>query len=534
MEKSRVIRSAFKVGGFTLLSRFLGLLRDTLTAAAFGTSAAMSDFVVAFRIPNLFRALFGEGALSSAFVPVFMDTRRKEGDALAWLLAKKVISLVATALLGIVVLGTVLATALMNWPALADRAPLILPLARIMFPYMLFICLAALSQAILNSYHRFSLPAFTPSLLNITWILFVLFICPLFGESMNERIYGLAWAVFTAGLIQLAIQLPSLKGLGYKPGFTFDWKDPRVMRVFTLMGPTALGQSVTQVNVMVNGLLARWAAPWAPASLFYAERLLYFPQGILATALGTVLLPVFSGHAADGDTSKLRDTLNHALRTLLFVMAPASIGLFVLAEPITQMLFGWGVFNAESVSHTAIALKFYAPGLFVFCLGKVFVPAFYAMQDTRTPFRVGLLSVALNLTMNVVFIMTWPVNYKHAGLALATVISEGVNGLTLARCLHKKIGSPGWRQILVTVGRAVAGSLVMAVVLVLFHPWLAGELGAAGLHAKVVQIISVLGAIAVGAATYFLFALAIRSPEIGNVKEALLRRGGKQSIEAEL
>jgi putative peptidoglycan lipid II flippase len=242
LEQSKVIRSAFKIGGFTSLSRVLGLIRDTVTAAAFGTSLAMSAFVVAFRIPNLFRALFGEGALSSAFIPVFIKTRQSEGEAAAWVVARKVISLTGLVLAGIVLFGMALATLMLHrYPNLIEHGSMVLPLARIMFPYMLFICLTALSQAILNSYHRFSLPAFTPSLLNLTWIFFVVAICPLLGDTMNERIYGVAWGIFFAGLVQLGAQIPAMIKLGYRPGFQLDFKDERVTRFLKLMGPTALG-----------------------------------------------------------------------------------------------------------------------------------------------------------------------------------------------------------------------------------------------------------------------------------------------------
>jgi putative peptidoglycan lipid II flippase len=527
LEKHRVIRSAFKVGSFTLLSRLLGLVRDTLTASAFGTSAAMSDFVVAFRLPNLFRALFGEGALSSAFVPVFMATRKQEGEASAWLVARKTVTLVAAVLLAIVV-ALIVATLALEWvrPDLAARAPHLLPLARIMLPYILFICLAGLHMAMLNACHQFSLPAFTPSLLNITWILFVLFVCPRLGATQGDQIAGVAWAVFVAGLLQLGVLLPALRRRGYRPGLTWDAADARVRRVFALMGPTALGQSVTQVNVMVNTLLARWAAPWAPASLFYAERLLYFPQGLLATALSTVLLPVFSGHAARGDHAEMRRTLNHSLRTLLFVMIPASVGLLALSGPITQMIFGWGVFDHAAVSHTAIALNFYAPGLIVFCLAKVFVPAFYALQDTRTPFRIGLVAVALNFTLNVIFVLTWPLDYKHAGLAFATVLSEAANGLTLGVLLHRRLGSPGWMSVLAAAGRSLLAAGAMAVALLGVLPHAERGLAALGWAAKAVEVGSVLGCIGVGMLVYFAFALLLRAPEVGFVRDALRRRGG--------
>lgn len=535
VEKNRVIRSAFKVGSFTSLSRVLGLVRDTLTASLFGTSAVMSDFVVAFRLPNLFRALFGEGALSSAFVPVFMATRKQEGDAAAWLLARKVVTLVAAFLLLLVGL-LILATWVIAWmnPNLAARAPQVLPLMRIMMPYVLFICMAGLFMAMLNACHRFSLPALTPSLLNVVWISFVVWVCPRLGAVPEQQIYGVAAAVFVAGLVQMGVQLPALIRLGFKPGFTWDFTDTRVRRVFALMGPTALGQSVTQVNVMVNTLLARWAAPWAPASLFYAERLLYFPQGLLATAMSTVLLPVFSGHAARGDHAEMRNTLNHALRTLLFVMIPASIGLLVLSGPIVQMIFGWGRFDKTAVSHTALALQFYAPGLMVFGLAKVFVPAFYALQDTRTPFRIGLRAVALNFVLNVVFVLTWPLDYKHAGLAFATVLSEGFNGLTLAVLLHRRLGSPGWGSVVRAAVRALGCAALMAMALVVARPLLARGAVQLDCPGKVVELISVLGAMAIGMALYFAAARLTHAPELGFALDALRRRRAPRQVAPDL
>ena len=529
MEQHKVIRSAFKVGGFTSISRVLGLIRDTLTAAAFGTSPAMSAFVVAFRIPNLFRALFGEGALSSAFVPVFIKTRESEGEEAAWTVARKVISLTGLALTAIVLLGVALATLMIHrYPNVIEHGSMVFSLARIMFPYMLFICLTALSQAVLNSYHRFSLPAFTPSLLNLTWIFFVVAVCPLLGSTLDERIYGVAWGIFFAGLVQLAAQIPAMIKLGYRPGFQLDFKDERVTRFLKLMGPTALGQSVTQVNVMINGFLALWAAPWAPAALYFAERLIYLPQGILATALSTVLLPVLSGHAARDAQDSIRTTVNHALRTLLFVMAPASIGLLTLATPITQLVFGWGQFNPTSVGHVALVLKCYAPGLFVFCLAKVFVPAFYSLQDTRTPFRIGLISVLLNFSMNLLVTLTWPRELKAAGLATAAVISEGFNGITLGILLHRRLGSWGWKQIVASVGRNLVAALVMGLSAVAIHAVLFRTGESLRLVAKLNQIQSVLLSILCAMAVYVLMARLFRCKELKDVRDALQKRSSKQ------
>lgn len=524
MEHRRVIRSAFLIGAFTSLSRLFGLVRDFLTAGYFGTSLAMSAFVVAFRIPNLFRALFGEGALSSAFVPVFIEARQKEGEAKAWELAQKVISLIGLVLFSIVMAGILGISLAVRRPDLGQKTAMILPLLRIMLPYMMLICLAAVAQAMLNSYRRFALPAFTPALLNLTWIAFILAVCPRIRGGLERQIFGLAWGVLLAGLIQLGVQLPALMRIGYRPRFSLDLRDARVWKVFMLMGPAALGLAVYQVNAAVDSFLAAWVGTWAPAALFYSERLLYFPQGILATALSTVLLPVLSDHAARADFAKIRETLNSSLRSLLFVMMPASVGLLVLARPIIEMIYEWNRFDATSTQLTARALWFYSPGLMVFCLAKVFVPAFYAIQEPKTPVRVGLACVALNFALNITFILTFPTYWKHAGLALATVVSEGVNGLVLGLFIHRRIGSPGWSQIGRSAARMFCAALSMGIVTGFAQPWLRGWAASHALPTKAAQVIGVMGAIAIAIGFYAVITRVLRCPEWHDVKHALLRR----------
>jgi putative peptidoglycan lipid II flippase len=526
MEKSRIIRSAFIVGGFTSLSRFLGMLRDLATAAMFGTSLPMSAFVIAFRIPNLFRRLFGEGALSSAFIPVFMEARQKQGDEEAWRLANKVFSLVACVLMAITMAGIALASVGMGHVEPGTQKFHILSMTRIMLPYMILICMAALSMAVLNSFHHFAIPAFTPTLMNIVWLAAVIFVCPYLGDTLEKKIYGIAWSVLVSGVLQLAIQVPVLLRHGCRPRFVLDWRDPRVMRVFTLMGPATLGLAVTQINIVVNSLLAGWIGPWAPAALFFSERLLYFPQGILATAMSTVLLPVFAGHAAKQDHAQILDAMNHSLRTLVFVMTPAAIGLLALARPIVQLLYEWGKFDAHSTDLTTAALACYAPGLLIFCYGKVLVPAFYALQDTKTPVLVGLLSVAVNFVLNILFILTWPLYLKHAGLALSTVIADVVNGAVLGFFLTRRLGSPGWRSIFGSQLRALFASGVMAVTCLVAHRALAGVLD--GFHPKVAQAGSVLGAIALGMIVFFVVAKLVGSREIADVIEAVRTRRKKR------
>lgn len=506
------------------MSRGLGLVRDMLMAGFFGTSLPMSAFVIAFTIPNLFRRLFGEGALSAAFVPVFMEARQRDGEDRAWLLARKIISLVGFFLTAVVVAGIVGITLVMKRPELSEQVALTLSLTRVMLPYAVFICLAALAMAILNSYHHFALPAFAPCLLNLIWILTVLLICPWFGPDLESQIFAVAWAVFAAGLVQLGVQIPKLRSYGFRFGWALDLKDRYVRRVFGLMGPASLGMAITQVNVLLDRLMAGWIAVWAPAALFFSERLIYFPQGIFATALSTVLLPVFSGHAARSDHGQILRTINYSLRNLLYVMIPAAVGLFVLARPIVQMIFEWGEFTDTSTVLTVRALMFYTPGLLVFSLAKVFVPAFYALQDTRTPVKVGVWTVALKLALSLTFILTWPLMWKHAGLALATVLAEGINGVVLAALLYRRLGSPGWRTIGWSAGRCLAASAVMGLCAWMAHPRVLSMFMEWGWATKPAQIAAVLAVMSLAVLLYGGLTLALRSPELNDVLGALRRR----------
>jgi len=524
LSKTHFIKSTAIVSGFTALSRVLGLVRDMLMAGVFGTSLYMSAFVVAFTIPNLFRRLFGEGALSASFIPVFIEVRHKEGEGPAWIMVRKVVTLLTLTLLAIVIAAMLVVTAASLWMDLGEKAALVMPLLRIMLPYTVFICLAALSMAILNSYHHYAVPAFTPCLLNFVWIVAVLFICPRFTGDPMGQIGAVAWAVIAAGVLQLGVQIPQLVKYGYRPGLSFDWKDRRMIRILTLMGPAALGLAVTQFNVVIDRLLAIWIGPWAPAALFFSERLIYLPLGVFAVALSTVLLPTFSGHMAVTDTVRMKSTLNRALRNLLFVMIPAAAGLLILSGPIVEMIFEWGNFTRQSTRLTALALQFYAPGLVVFSLAKVFVPAYYAMQDTRTPVRIGLYAVLLNLILNVTFVLTWPLYWKHAGLAFATVLAEGFYALALAVVLHRRIGSPGWRSIGSSVSLCAACTVMMGLTVVYVHSALTLHPGILPLDGKLMQVANVLISIAAGMAVYFGASAALKSSELADVAAALRRR----------
>ncbi|HSR87981.1 MAG TPA: lipid II flippase MurJ, partial [Pontiella sp.] len=364
---------------------------------------------------------------------------------------------------------------------------------------------------------------FAPCVLNLILIIVMLALFPIIGSDEYERVHLLAWAVVLAGVLQMAIQLPALKRFGCPFRFASHWNDPRVRKMLLLMGPAAIGMAVTQFNVLIDRLLAMWIGDWAPAALFYSERMIYFPLGVIATAMGTVLLPTFSAHAAKNDHASMGSTIGHSLRHLLFIMTPASLGLLVLAPHILRTIFEWnGSFDAGSTLLSARALAFYAPGLVVFSAGKVFVPAFYAMQDTRTPVRIGIYVVVLNLIMNITFILTFPLYWKHAGMALATVLAEAAGMFSLASLLCKRIENIPWKETGRTFLRSLLGALIMAGAawLVAHH---ATPLAMAHMPAKLAQLTALTAAIAVGGSAYLLLALVLRAPELREIKTTLRR-----------
>lgn len=517
-----VIRAAKVVSGGTGLSRILGLVREIIMATMFGTSLAKSAFDVAFLFPNLFRRLFGEGALSAAFVPIFTETLEHDGLDGANRLAGKVGTLLATVLFVFVSIGYLVMVVAQQRIDMGAKADAVISLLRVMLPYMFFSCLVALSMGILNSLKHFAVPALTPVLLNVIWIAALIWLCPRLGSTLEEQIHGVAMAVLFAGGVQLLVQLPVLLGKGVMPSLSFDWRDPRVKRMLLMMGPAALGMGIFQINVVIDKVLALYVGEWAPAALTYAERLIYLPLGLVATALGTVLLPTFSSQAARNEPEQIRETLGGALSYVLLIMVPAAIGLIVLARPITEMIYHWPgrKFDDLSTMYTARALMFYAPGLIVFSAFKVIVPAFYAQKNTLTPVKSGVAVVILNLVLNVLFILTWPTGFRHAGLAFSTVIASLVNCTTLSIILHRQLGSPGWQRVSLNAAKSFIGAVIMGVAVSGVHALLTGVPVADQLHVKVVQITAVGISIVCGLAVYVGWALLTCRDEM----KAILRR----------
>jgi putative peptidoglycan lipid II flippase len=463
--------SAAKVGGVTLLSRVLGFVRDLMVARLFGADAGTDAFFVAFKIPNLMRRLFAEGAFSAALVPVLSRYRHRNRPAELKRLVDDMAGTLGVMLLGLTVLGVLTAPLLVllfapGFAADAETHRLAAEMLRLLMPYLLFIGLTALAGGILNTYERFGVPAFTPVLLNLVLIGCALWLAPL----MERPIMALAWGVLIAGLAQLLFQLPFLTRLGLLPRPRFAPRDPGVRRIGRTMLPALFGVSVTQISLLVDTLLASFLVSGSISWLYYSERLVEFPLGILGVALSTVILPRLARRHAAGkamagaQTQDWGRTLDWGLRWVLVLGLPATLGLFVLSGPILTTLFYSGAFGAKDVLMAERSLMAYSLGLLAFMAIKVLVPGFYSRLDMKTPVRIAVVALLINLVLSLV--LMFPLG--HGGLALATAIATTANaGLLLRELIRQRLYRPsaGLGRI---SAQAATASLVMGLLL-----WLA-------------------------------------------------------------
>jgi putative peptidoglycan lipid II flippase len=432
-----LLRPTLVVGTHTTLSRILGFIRDMVLTRVFGATGATDAFFVAFRIPNLARRLFAEGAFSSAFVPVLAQAKSTQSRDEVARLVQNTSGTLALVLAAATVAGIVAAPVLVYAFALGfvdepDKFDLTVALLRVCFPYLAFIALTALCGAVLNVHGRFAVPAFTPVLLNIVLIAAALGIAPYFSQP----VMALAVGVVIGGAAQLFFQLPSMRALGLLRWPRWGWDDPGVRRIARLMLPALLGSSVSQINVLFGTLVASFLAAGSVTWLYYADRLVEFPLGVFGIALATVILPKLSQQHAEQSSVNFSHTLNWALRVTLVIAVPASIGLVMLAGPILVTLFMYGEFEAMDARMTALSLSCYALGLVGFVGVKILAPGFYARQDTRTPVRIGVIAIVANMLLSVALAVPMHVLAipgAHAGLALATSLSAFINaGLMFA------------------------------------------------------------------------------------------------------
>ena len=436
-----LFRSAATVSGLTLCSRITGLFRDILIASSFGAGPLTDAFWVAFRIPNLLRRLFAEGAFSQAFVPILGEVRSRETPDAVRILLDRVALLLTVMLMGVTVLGIIAAP----WVVSAVASGLLAEskqsafdaavwMTRLMFPYILCMSLVALASGILNTWSRFAIPAFTPVLLNLSMIGACLFLVPYF----EVPIYALAAGVMLGGVAQLTMQWVALSRMGLRPRlspqFRAAWHDSRVRRIARLMVPATLGVSVAQISLLINTNIATWLAAGSVTWLSFADRLMEFPTALLGIALGTVLLPSLSAAHASQDHDAYNALLDWGLRLVVLLGLPAALGMALLSEGLVATLFNYGAFGDQDVHQTQLAVMAYAVGLLGLLAIKILAPGFYAKQDIRTPVRIALVVLVLTQAMNLVFV---PI-FQHAGLALSIGLGATFNALMLLVLLRRR------------------------------------------------------------------------------------------------
>jgi putative peptidoglycan lipid II flippase len=451
-------------GAATLASRILGLARDQVLAALFGAGNDMDAFIVAFRIPNLVRDLFGEGAMSAAFVPTFTRQLALDGKPAAWRLGNNVLSalLITTGL--IVVGGIVFARPLVemyagDFASVPGKLDLTVQLTRVMLPFLTMVAVAAAVMGMLNSLHHYFLPALSPAMFNIATIVGAFALVPLMPSLGFPPIMAIALAALAGGIGQIAIQWPSLRREGFRYRPVFDPRDPALRRVLMLMGPGTIGLAATQVNIFINTLLATSEGTGAVSWLTYAFRLMYLPIGLFGVSIGTAVLPAVSRHAAVGDTAGIRQTVSRGLRMMLMLNVPATLGLMVLATPIVQLLFERGQFLPADTAATAAAVRLYAVGLAGYSAVRIVSPTFYAIGESRIPAIASAAVIAVNLVASVAFVRV----LGFQGLALGTSIAAMLNAAALLWMLRRRLGGIEGERLLKTFIKVTLCAILMAV-----------------------------------------------------------------------
>ncbi len=495
-----LLRAAAKVSGLILVSRVLGLVREVIMARVFGAGLEMDAFNVAFRLPNLLRRLFAEGAFTQAFVPILAEVRSREGEPRTRELLSHAASLLFWVLLAVSVIGVLAAPALVwavasGFAGEADKFALATTLTRWMFPYILFMSLVACAAGVLNTYERFAVPAFTPTLLNLAFIGCALLLAP----RLTQPIWALAAAVLIGGALQLSIQVPALAKIGMLPrwsGPRIAYRDPAVRRILLLMGPAVFSVSVAQIAIIINTNIASHLATGSVSWISYADRLMEFPSALLGVAFGTVLLPSLSRAYAAAQPEEYNRLLDWGLRLTCLLALPAAVGIGLFAEALVAVLYQGGKFSARDVAQTAPALAGYAVGLLGLIAVKILAPAFYSRQDMRTPVKIGIASLLATLAANAALV-PW---LAHVGLTVAISLGALVNAGLLLMVLRRRgiyAPQPGWAKF---IGRLVVALIALAALLLLANwrfDWIAMQ------ATPVARAAWMAGTIAVAMAVYF-------------------------------
>lgn len=522
-------RSAGLIGIATMASRLLGVVREMVLASLFGASAtpAMDAFNVAFRVPNLVRDLFAEGAMTAAFVPTFTKTLQTRGREAAWRLGNLVINTLLVATGAIVILAILFADPITRaiasdeFAAVPGKLALTTQLTRIMMPFLTTVAVAVAVMGMLNALHRFFLPALSPAMFNVVTILGAFLIVPLMEPIGLPPIAGIAVATVLGGLAQIATQWPALRKEGFRYRATLDFRDPDLRRILALMGPATLGLAAVQINVLVNTSLATTEPQGAVTWLQVAFRLMYLPIGLFGVSVATAALPDLSTHAANDDRESMRRTVSAALRMMLMLNVPATIGLVVLAHPIVELLLEYNQFGPTDTTATAAALMFYAPGLIGYSAVKIASPGFYSLGNSRTPATVSVVSIGVNLVLNIMLVKV----LGFRGLALGTAIAAMFNASMLLFLLGRRLDGLDRHRILVSFIKILTASILMGAASYFAAQWLIEVQPSREWYWRAVRVSAAIGAgvlVLMGSAR--VLAIAEFNDALASVTRRLVRR----------
>ncbi len=532
--KARLTRSAGVVSAAVMASRVLGLAREVILASLFPTGLALDAFNAAFRIPNMLRDLFGEGALSKAFITTFTETRVRDGEAATWRLANRFVNLLVIATTLVALLGIVFAPAIVavmlpgegfDVPlppdesyGFATKRELTIFLTRVMFPFLPLVSLAAVSMGILNSRHRFGIPALSSAFFNVGSILVGVagyFAAPSLGV---HPVVAMAVGVLAGGLLQWLVQVPSLRSAGYRWKPELSLSDPGVRKIGRLIGPATIGIAAVQVNVFVNTLFASLGTGWL-SWLNVAFRLMYLPIGIFGVAISTANLPALAGHAAAGNRPAFRATFAHSLRLMFVLTIPSSVGLIVLSRPIIGLIYEHGVFTSHDADMAAGALAYYAAGLCGYSAIKIVTDAFYALGDTTTPLRVSVVSIVLNVAVSAGLVLG--LGWDHRGLALATSMAVSVNFVVACTALRLRTGRLELRGVAVSSFKSLVAAAAMAPA-----AWYASDVAGRAFHATstAMRAAQVAAGISAGVVVYAAVGFVLRVEEFRDLASLGRRR----------
>ena len=457
---SQMLKSSGAMAAATITSRLLGMVREMAYAAFMGNSAVASAFTLAFQVPNLFRRLLGEGALTAAFIPLFKQKEVQEGEAQMWRSANAVLSGLVTAAGAVTVLGVIGISIALRVGKFRFETELMLELLRLMFPYVLLVCLAAVLIGMANARGHFFVPALGAAILNVIMIASVLLVAPRIRPPLEHQIFALAIGVVVAGLAQALFQLPSLQKEGFRYQWVSPWRDPTVREVVRKMLPGSIGVAAFQINVLIISLASFWFESTIVATFNYSVRLMELPQGLFGISLATYLLPTLSGLAAEKKYAEFRQTLNQGLSYLAFANLIAAAIALSLAEPIVRLIFEHGKFGPDATHRVAVALACLAPGLLMFSMNNILARAFYALNDITTPMRISLFCLVLNLGFAL-----WLVHpYREAGLGVANTLSATLNMLLLTYALRRKLARLGLAGLVNTLLILVPAALLAGLV----------------------------------------------------------------------